>query len=137
MCISITFIIEFLLKAIGLGFLLHKTSYLREGGWNILDFIVVLSSILDFTSLDSGLIRAFRSLRALRPLRSIGTIKSMKKIIRILGLSAGSLLNVGALLLFILVLFGIIGLHSLGDGATFSRCRVTEKPKNSTFWEID
>lgn len=34
------FLIEALLKIAGMGFVMHKNSYMREG-WNILDFIVV------------------------------------------------------------------------------------------------
>lgn len=135
--INICFILECVLKVISSGFILHKSSYLRSSGWNVLDFIVVISACLEFTNIDSNFIRALRSMRALRPLRSIGTIKSMKKIIRILVLSAGSLLNVVALLFFILILFGIIGLHSLGDGATYNRCRLTVEPVNATYWPID
>ena len=34
------------LKIFGLGFILRKGSYLRDG-WNILDFVIVMSSILE------------------------------------------------------------------------------------------
>lgn len=36
------FIAEFLLKTMAMGFVLGKGSYLRDG-WNVLDFIVVVS----------------------------------------------------------------------------------------------
>ncbi len=42
------FIIEALAKIIGSGFILDKNSYLRDG-WNVLDFIIVITSIIDFT----------------------------------------------------------------------------------------
>jgi len=61
----------------------------------------------------------------------------MKKIIVIMALSSGSMLNVLALVFFMLFLFGIIGLHSLGDGVTYNRCRFTANPVNATYWPID
>jgi hypothetical protein len=39
---TIIFAIECLLKIIGMGFIVHKKSYLRDG-WNFIDFFVVLS----------------------------------------------------------------------------------------------
>ena len=45
--LSLIFIVECLLKIIGMGFVTHKLSYLRNP-WNILDFIVVIPSLLDF-----------------------------------------------------------------------------------------
>lgn len=39
---TIIFIIEAVCKIIAMGFVLHKTAYLRDG-WNILDFIIVLA----------------------------------------------------------------------------------------------
>jgi len=41
------FMFEFILKLISYGFLFHPKSYLRDG-WNIIDFIVIVSAILDF-----------------------------------------------------------------------------------------
>ena len=38
--ITIVFILEFILKVIGMGFVLEEGTYLRDG-WNKLDFIVV------------------------------------------------------------------------------------------------
>ena len=45
--INIIFIMEFLIKAIAIGFFVDKNSYLRDS-WNQLDFGIVLISILDF-----------------------------------------------------------------------------------------
>jgi voltage-dependent calcium channel L type alpha-1D len=36
------FTMEFVLKTIALGFILHKKAYLRSG-WNLIDFTVVMS----------------------------------------------------------------------------------------------
>ncbi len=36
------FICEAILKIIGMGFIIHKSSYLRQG-WNIIDFLIVIT----------------------------------------------------------------------------------------------
>ena len=46
------FILECIIKIIAKGFIIHKTSYLKNG-WNILDFIVVITCIIDFMPFQS------------------------------------------------------------------------------------
>lgn len=40
--LTYAFTLECLMKIIGYGFILHKNAYLRVG-WNIVDFLVVVS----------------------------------------------------------------------------------------------
>ena len=40
------YIIEMVLKIAGMGFIMKSDSYLRDG-WNQLDFVIVMSSILE------------------------------------------------------------------------------------------
>ena len=40
--LTVIFVIEFVLKIMAFGLILHKNSYLRIG-WNLIDFVVVLS----------------------------------------------------------------------------------------------
>ncbi|KAF3852852.1 hypothetical protein F7725_006207 [Dissostichus mawsoni] len=59
------------IKILALGFALHK-SYLRNG-WNVMDFVVVLTGIL--SSVGSQLdLRTLRAVRVLRPLKLIGLL---------------------------------------------------------------
>jgi hypothetical protein len=44
------FIIECILKIISKGFIIHKNSYLRDG-WNIIDFIVVITAVMEMLPL--------------------------------------------------------------------------------------
>lgn len=39
---NVCFILEFVLKIIGMGFITEKNTYLRDG-WNVIDFSVVIS----------------------------------------------------------------------------------------------
>ena len=71
---SSLFTIEMMIKVIALGFVMEKGAYLRDG-WNILDFCVVIISLLSlFTDLETedgdggggGALKSLRSLRAMR-----------------------------------------------------------------------
>lgn len=58
-----------------MGFVVHINSYLRDG-WNVLDFIVVLSGIIEVLP-GVPRLSALRTLRVLRPLRSVNAIPSI------------------------------------------------------------
>ena len=70
----IFFVLEALLKIIAFGLVKNgKPSYLQNN-WNVLDFLIVISSLLDLslsTSTDISVTRVFRSLRILRPIRIV------------------------------------------------------------------
>ena len=59
------FIMEMLLKIVAYGFVFTPQAYLKQG-WNILDFTIVMISIL---GLLADIIPAFGRLKALRILR--------------------------------------------------------------------
>ena len=70
---------EMSLKILGLGFILSKGTYLRDG-WNVLDFVIVTSSLLPYllNGKTSFSLSSLRSLRILRPLRAISSISALK-----------------------------------------------------------
>jgi hypothetical protein len=80
---------EMILKILGLGFIFGKTAYLKDS-FNILDFIIVLSSLAALgdeppaaTSAaddeDPGFSMAsLRAFRVLRPLRTVSSVKGLK-----------------------------------------------------------
>jgi hypothetical protein len=43
--LSVIFAVEAALKIFGMGFIIHKYSYIRQG-WNILDFIIAISGLV-------------------------------------------------------------------------------------------
>ena len=79
------FILEATLKIISQGLYKHKNSYLRDG-WNIVDFSVVLTSIIEMILLyyadadDLPSLKMLRALRVIRPLRSVKRVPSMRRI---------------------------------------------------------
>jgi len=126
---------EAMIKIMGMGFVMHKTSYLRDG-WNCLDFFVVMISLADVIpgSESISTLKVLRALRILRPLRSINKIKGMKKLINAMIKSVPGLLNVALFLIFILSIFAIFGVHQF-QGKHYSRCRTTEMPLLNPLFE--
>ena len=77
------FIGEMLLKVIAYGFLFTPRAYLKQP-WNILDFCIVVISILGLLASvvpAFGQLKSLRILRVLRPLRLLQRVASMKIII--------------------------------------------------------
>ena len=77
--ILIIFTFEMVIKMVALGLFKHKRSYFRSW-WNVLDFLIVASSIITLiidlaasqtTGPIAGVLRVFRTLRVLRALRAI------------------------------------------------------------------
>lgn len=75
------FTIEMLSKIVAYGFLFNgPKSYLRVS-WNILDFIIVLSSLFSLnpnTGKNLKVLKTLRILRVLRPLRMVSRNKGLK-----------------------------------------------------------
>ena len=72
---SMMFFLEFVIKAISLGFALHKGSYMRNS-WNVLDFVIVVISFMALAGVGPGKsLRALRTVRVLRPLRMVNKVR--------------------------------------------------------------
>lgn len=78
----ILFGIEALMKIIAYGFIVEEFSYLRNS-WNILDFIILIGSIIDISvsAINLKFIKILRLFRTLRPLRFVSHNRSMKIIV--------------------------------------------------------
>lgn len=74
---TILFAIEMVLKILAQGFIIHYNAYLRDA-WNWLDFVVVVTGIMEMMELSWFKVRALRTLRVLRPLRSIKAFPKMR-----------------------------------------------------------
>jgi len=114
--ISIIFVFECVIKIIAQGFYFGKKTYLRDP-WNILDFIIVMFSIITWVleavmdGADMSFIRGFRALRALRPLRVVSKNEGIKTVVNSLLESIPALLNVLLIVLLFLLVFGILGIQ--------------------------
>ncbi len=106
---TIIFTMECMIKIIALGFVCHYKSYLRDG-WNVIDFFVVCTGLFEFIPGDIN-VKALRTLRVLRPLRSINAIPTMRRLVSALIKSLPDFANVFVFLLFIFMIFSIMGLN--------------------------
>ncbi|XP_035997563.1 voltage-dependent R-type calcium channel subunit alpha-1E [Fundulus heteroclitus] len=107
------FCLEAGIKIIALGFVFHKGSYLRNG-WNVMDFIVVLSGILAAAGAHMNMsvdLRTLRAVRVLRPLKLVSGIPSLQIVLKSIMKAMVPLLQIGLLLFFAILMFAIIGLE--------------------------
>ena len=106
-----------------MGFVFHKSSYLREA-WNCLDFFIVMVSIVGMLPIEGGAssLKILRTFRILRPLRSINKLPEVKKQINSVLGSIPGLMRVFFFVIFIFSIFAIFGTNQfLGQQYQFCR----------------
>ncbi|XP_074617783.1 voltage-dependent L-type calcium channel subunit alpha-1D-like isoform X1 [Acropora palmata] len=115
----IIYCIEAATKILASGFVLHKDAYLRNG-WNILDFVVVvvglvgmLSDIESNSIKESESLRVLRAVRVLRPLKIVSGIPSLQVVMKSIARAMIPLLQILFLILFVIVIYAIVGLELL------------------------
>ena len=77
---TIIFCVEVIIKVIAVGFLCNgKQSYLKNS-WNVMDFVIVLISLVSLIPMDMNLsvLKVIRMARLLRPLRVISKNENLK-----------------------------------------------------------
>ncbi|CAB3996293.1 voltage-dependent N-type calcium channel subunit alpha-1B-like [Paramuricea clavata] len=112
----VIFGLECILKIIAFGFMLHPGSYLRSG-WNMLDFVVVVTGFISLPELNIGInagsLKALRAARVLRPLKLVSGIPSLQVVMKSIMCAISPLLQICLLVGFVIVLYAIIGLQFL------------------------
>jgi hypothetical protein len=110
------FTLEAVMKIVAFGFVMNgELSYIRNPA-NVIDFLVVIVSILSIIvhgSVDLGVLKVFRLLRILRPLRMISKNEGLKLSILSLFESMPQILNVILVSFLFFLIFGIIGVNYL------------------------
>lgn len=110
------FAFEALIKIIALGFMFtslrYQKAYLRVG-WNILDFIVASTALIDFFIDKRALksLKALRALRAIRPLRVISRNEGLKIVVESIFSSLPALGNVMLVSSLFLIIYAILGIN--------------------------
>ena len=102
-----------MLKIFAWGFLFNKGAYLRDM-WNIMDFVIVVTSLLPLIINFGFSVNALRAIRVLRPLRTITKIRALKMIIRTLFYSFSLVVDSIYILLFVMFVFAIAGMQLFG-----------------------
>lgn len=108
-----------MIKIIAKGFYYNNLGpvvpYIKNS-WNVLDFLIVLSSVMDYglALFDVNLeamksLKAFRALRGLRPLRMISRDEGMRLVVNALLASLPSMTNVLLICFLFILIFAIMG----------------------------
>lgn len=100
--------VEMVVKIMAFGLLFNKKAYLRDL-WNILDFVIVVTSLLPMVLNMGFSVKALRAIRVLRPLKTITRIRALKRIIQTLFLSLSMVMDSIYILLFVMAIFSIAG----------------------------
>ncbi|XP_028818264.1 voltage-dependent R-type calcium channel subunit alpha-1E isoform X4 [Denticeps clupeoides] len=122
------------IKIVALGFVFHKGSYLRNG-WNVMDFIVVLSGILATAGSHMNIpvdLRTLRAVRVLRPLKLVSGIPSLQIVLKSIMKAMVPLLQIGLLLFFAILMFAIIGLEFYSGKLLHTCVPEPDIPENKT-----
>ena len=114
------FTLEMLTKVVAMGFLVNKGSYLRDG-WNVMDFIVVVISLVSLLPGTGSNASALRVIRVLRPLRTLSVLPGMRTLIGTIIRSVPMIGNVVLFCIFFFTIFGIFGLN-IFMGILRNRC---------------
>lgn len=108
------FVAEMLLKWVALGLVLHPRAYLRNA-WNVLDFVVVMGSVISIglaaSGVDVSVVRVIRVIRVLRPLRTIQRAQKLKEVVTCFIASVLNLTGISMLFLMFMFLFGVMGVQ--------------------------
>ena len=100
------FIAEAIIKLLGLG-----KNYFKDG-WNVFDFIIVVSSIIflhPYFKKSKSTITVMRAFRVGRVLKSFNKLKQLRVIFSTIIRTLPGLINVGMLILLMVYLFAIVG----------------------------
>ena len=108
------------LKIAAFGFVFNKGAYLRDL-WNILDFVIVVTSLLPIIVSIGFSVNALRAIRVLRPLRTITKVKALKMIVRTLFYSFSLVMDSLCILFMVMGIFAIAGMQLFGGDLKY-RC---------------
>jgi hypothetical protein len=116
--LTLLFLVELLCNIVDQGFWLRQGTFLRNGFWNWLDLVVVVTGMLDFVPGFDNQLGVLRTARLLRPLKAIGASKGLRQQVAVLT-SPDMLLNIGNVVFLMLItfaVFAVIGVSVFGGG---------------------
>lgn len=133
---TILFTIESLVKIISFGLVINNDSSYLRNPWNLMDFLIVVFSIISLTIQDEKLkvFKVFRLIRVLRPLRVIARNEGLKVAVQALLMATPNIANVTIISLLFFLIFGIIGVNYFKG--TYYECVIHELAKTEAFTSI-
>jgi hypothetical protein len=113
------YVTEMSLKIMAYGFAFNQGAYLRDS-WNIMDFLIVVTSLLPIVVTLNFSVNALRAFRVLRPLRTITKIRALKMIMKTLFYSFSLVMDSIYILLFVIFVFAIAGMQLFGGNLKYA-----------------
>jgi hypothetical protein len=101
------YVLEMVARVIVFGLIISPDSYLRER-WNLMEFAIVVISLVSLAYPGLGLLRASR---ALRPLRLLSRIPSARIVVSSLAKSMSNISNVATVSFILLYLLAVVGVQ--------------------------
>jgi hypothetical protein len=144
----VIFVIELMIKIVTAGFMFEHEAYLWNG-WNILDFMVIFISIIEYTQkfvhvgnelADLEWLRVLRVGRLLRALKLVENVEGMRIIVNVIIECMPMVLATTAIVLVIYMAFAIFGMYIFAgkffscspDDTMISSCVNASTFENST-----
>jgi len=112
---TVIFVFEVVVKVVATGFYFNgKNSYIRQI-WHVIDFIIVITSMISLFPLDINLtaLKVIRMARLMRPLRVISKNESLRTSIQALVVSVPAIASLMVIVFFIMFIFAIVGVNLL------------------------
>jgi len=121
---------ELILKVCVYGFIINGPESYMHNSWNIMDFFIVLFSLISLAAkgVDLGVIKTFRMLRVLRPLRMIKRNQGLRIAITALMKAIPFIRDVIVVSLLFLLLFAILCTNFFKG--TFHNCNTENVPES-------
>eukprot|EP00760_Papus_ankaliazontas_P018505 PhM_4_TR17518/c0_g1_i1/m.51056 len=108
--ITIIFSCEAFVKIMAYGVGIRPGGYLRDP-WNVLDFGIVVVSLIAFAPSVSDFLRVVKVLRVLRPLRFISLSPNLRIVVSSLVTAVPQIGSVGAITFVVWFVFSVVGLY--------------------------
>ena len=108
------------LKIFAFGLVFPSKAYLRDP-WNVLDFVIVITSLMPLVIDLNFSVNSLRAIRVLRPLKTITKVKALKMIVSTLFHSFSLVMDSLYILTFVMFVFAIAGTQ-LFSGILKQRC---------------
>ena len=96
------------LKICAFGLVMTSKGYLRDP-WNVLDCVIVITSLLPLVITINFSVNSLRAIRVLRPLKTITKVKALKMIVSTLFHSFSLVMDSLYILTFVMIVFAIAG----------------------------
>jgi len=116
----VIYTLEMLIKICAFGFMFAPNAYLKDT-WNIMDFVIVSTSLLPLVINLNISVNSLRAIRVLRPLKTITKVKSLKMIVSTLFYAFSLVMDSLYILIFVMLVFSIAGTQ-LFSGLLQNRC---------------